>query len=275
VGRRAERLEDKCPEIAELPGPEWNVFSPRPFPETNWTRPGPWSQSGAKRAFDCACVLIALPLLIPVLLVLGLAVRLTSHGPVLFVQRRMGRHGKTFTILKFRTLTHVTDRAHHAVSTAVNQRFTPIGRFLRRWKLDELPQLLNVLAGQMSLVGPRPKLPEHEVDHLPCRPGITGAATIAFAREELILTRVPQHQLDAYYHALILPAKRSLDATYMAQATFLSDLKILANTVLRRWDDSVLEHLLHPENLRLQDTMLQSRGAEATRDVVRELSPVN
>lgn len=243
-----ERIE---PETAKRVSMEWILASNRlPLLHSGWTRVSPWSRSGAKRAFDCICVLLVLPLLIPIMLIIGLAVRLTSRGPILFTQRRMGRNGRAFTILKFRTMTHVPDRKHHAVTTAVNQRFTPIGPFLRTWKLDELPQLLNVLAGQMSLVGPRPKLPEHLVADVPCRPGITGAATVAFAREEAALARVPQHQVNDYYHVLVLPAKRHLDGAYMAQATFLSDLKLITKTVLRRWDDSILEELLAPENFR-------------------------
>ena len=118
-----------------------------PFPYLIVKRPSPWSRSGAKRFFDCACVLLALPLVIPVFLAIALAVRLTSSGPVLFLQKRMGRHGRVFTILKFRTMIRVRDKAHHAVTTAYNQCFSPAGSFLRRWKLDELPQLLNVFWG--------------------------------------------------------------------------------------------------------------------------------
>lgn len=203
----------------------------------------PWSQSVAKRIFDCACVLLTLPLLIPILLVVALAVRLTSPGPVLFLQKRMGCNGCAFTIFKFRTLIHAADTGHHAVTTAANQRFTPVGSFLRRWKLDELPQLLNVLRGDMSLVGPRPKIPEHLISVIPCRPGITGAATLAFGREEVFLAQVPAEQLDTCYHAVVLPAKRGLDAHYMAHATFLSDFRLIVNSVLRRWDDSILSSL--------------------------------
>ncbi len=204
----------------------------------------PWSRSRAKRIFDCVCVLSVLPLLIPILLLIGLAVRFTSSGPALFLQRRMGRHGQNFTILKFRTMIHDADRAHHPVTTSGNQRFTPMGPFLRRWKLDELPQLLNVLAGHMSLVGPRPKLPIHAISDLPCRAGVTGAATVAFAREEEILDRVPRHRLEFFYHSVVLPAKHRLDAEYMAQATFLSDLRIIVDSVFRRWDNSTVEELL-------------------------------
>lgn len=203
-----------------------------------------WSRSSAKRVFDCVCIIPVAPLLIPFFLAIGLAVRLTSRGPVLFKQQRMGRKGHTFTIIKFRTLEHRENNAHNSVTTAQNQSFTPIGPFLRRWKLDELPQLWNVLKGDMSLVGARPKLPEHQIGELLCRPGITGAATLAFAREEQFLTRLPNHALDEYYREKILPLKHRLDAEYMARATFSSDLLLLVDTVLRRWDTSVLESLL-------------------------------
>jgi lipopolysaccharide/colanic/teichoic acid biosynthesis glycosyltransferase len=220
-----------------------------------------WSRSGAKRLFDCACVLPVLLLLVPVLLVIAMAVWLTSPGPVLFLQKRVGRNGRPFTILKFRTMIHVTDKTHNAVTTAASRSFTPVGPFLRRWKLDELPQLLNVLAGHMSLVGPRPKMPEHVNSNLPCRPGITGAATIAFAREEAVLGRVPEDQLEFFYHAVVLPAKRRLDARYMARATFLSDLRLIVDSTLRRWDCSFMESLLNAESFADEDTTLQLRGS--------------
>lgn len=203
-----------------------------------------WSLSRRKRLFDCACVLLALPLVLPVFLLIAVAVRLTSAGPALFLQKRMGWHGRTFTILKFRTMLHDVDKGHHAVTTANNQKFTTIGPFLRRYKLDELPQLVNVILGHMSLVGPRPKMPEHMVAQLNCRPGITGAATIAFAREELLLDRIPKQSLNDYYHSVVLPAKSQLDATYMASATFRSDLRLIFDSVLRRWDSFTAETLL-------------------------------
>jgi len=221
-------------------------------------RLSPWSQSGAKRLFDCTCVLPLLLLLVPVLLAVALAVRLTSPGPVFFLQKRMGRNGRTFTILKFRSMIHVPEKTHNAVTTAASHAFTPIGAFLRRWKLDELPQLLNVLAGDMSLVGPRPKMPEHVASKLPCRPGITGAATIAFAREEAILDQVPEESLVFFYHRVVLPAKRRLDARYMARATFLSDLKLIVNSALRRWDSSFLEDLLNAGAFATEEKTLSS-----------------
>jgi len=206
-----------------------------------------WSRSGAKRLFDLACVLPGLMFLAPAFLAIALAVWLTSAGPVLFLQKRMGRHGRIFTILKFRTMPDAADKTRHAVTTTDNQQFTPVGPFLRRWKLDELPQLLNVLWGDMSLVGARPKMPEHALFNLQSRPGITGAATLAFAHEAVALADVPSDQLEVYYRTVVLPAKRELDVEYMAHATFLSDLKLLVNTVLRRWDGSTMESSLNAQ----------------------------
>ena len=208
-----------------------------------------WSESGAKRLFDLVCALIVLPLLLPILLVIALAILVTSRGPVFFLQSRIGRHDRSFTILKFRTMEHWRQRTHNRVTTAENQRFTLIGPFLRRWKLDELPQVLNVLMGDMSFVGPRPKLPEHQLGMLRCRPGITGAATIAFAREEQVLAALPRHRLDHYYHSIILPAKLQLDTEYMARATFLSDLKLIVDTAFRRWDSTAMQMLLAGETV--------------------------
>jgi lipopolysaccharide/colanic/teichoic acid biosynthesis glycosyltransferase len=207
-------------------------------------RLSPWSDSVARRIFDCAWVLLALPVVAPLCLAIAAAVRLTSRGPVMFLQERMGRHDRAFTIFKFRTMVHLADKTHQPVTTADSQHFTPIGKFLRRWKLDELPQLLNVLLGHMSLVGSRPRMPEHVISPLSCRPGITGLATIVFADEEVVLTRVPPDQLDAFYLTVVLPAKQELDVRYMARATVLSDLQILVKSVLRRWDTAALEALI-------------------------------
>jgi lipopolysaccharide/colanic/teichoic acid biosynthesis glycosyltransferase len=223
-----------------------------------------WSGSLAKRIFDLVCVLCTLPLTVPMFLLTGLAVRLTSHGPVLFTQDRMGRHGRKFTIYKFRTMpVHNDCGGRPAVTTNDNQCFTPVGPFLRRYKLDELPQLFNILRGDMSLVGPRPKMPEHQAVNLNCRPGITGRATIVFAQEELALACIPDEELDVYYHSVVLPLKQKLDADYMARATFASDLKLIVGSVLRNWSDRELIELLsaassHP----VWDSSAQGRPVE-------------
>jgi lipopolysaccharide/colanic/teichoic acid biosynthesis glycosyltransferase len=194
-----------------------------------------WTRSAAKRIFDCACVLLALPLALPVFLAIAAAVRLASPGPVFFLQKRMGRCGSSFTIFKFRTMNGAEEAADHSVSGWSQHRLTPIGAFLRRSKLDELPQLANVLLGQMSLVGPRPKPPEELNFDLPCRPGITGMATMVFAREEAIFARVPRERLVAFFYGVVIPVKQEIDAAYMARATFFSDLKLLIGSVLRRY----------------------------------------
>ncbi len=222
---------------------ETAAFQEQAPARTAWKGLSPWSRSAAKRLFDCACVLLALPVVLPLMLAIAAAVRVTSPGPVLFLQKRMGRYGRTFTILKFRTLIHLTEMAHDPNAATHHRCLTPIGAFLRRWKLDELPQLANVLGGHMSLVGPRPKLPEYETLDLPCRPGVTGMATTVFAREERVLARVAKEHLNGYVHAVVLPAKRRLDAEYMARATLRSDLCILVNSLLRRWDTAALKEI--------------------------------
>jgi lipopolysaccharide/colanic/teichoic acid biosynthesis glycosyltransferase len=108
---------------------------------------------------------------------------------------------------------------------------TAIGGWLRRYKLDELPQLINVILGDMSLVGPRPKVSGHESILMKYRPGITGAATLAFRREEELLQHVPIKELESFYSANIRPVKHNLDSEYMARATFSSDLTMLLQTV--------------------------------------------
>jgi len=200
-----------------------------------------WSSSAAKRVFDAGCVLLALPVMIPLGLAIAAAVWITSPGPVLFRQERVGQNGRVFTMLKFRTMVHGGGKAHHSITTLDNQSFTPLGPVLRRWKLDEIPQLANVLLGHMSLVGPRPKMPEHTIYELPCRPGLTGMATLAFADEEAMLSRVPDDRLDAFYYDAVLPAKHRMDSEYLANATFRSDLRLLARSLLRRWEDAAAQ----------------------------------
>lgn len=243
--------------------------------DPSWKPLSPWSRSMAKRVFDCACVIVAMPVLVPVILLIGAAVRLTSRGPVLFLQERIGRHGNPFTIVKFRTMVHVFGKAHHPVTTSDNQRFTSIGPFLRRSKLDELPQVVNVLLGHMSLVGPRPKMQEHVTFDLPCRPGITGMATTVFACEESVLARLPKTHLDAYYHSVVLPAKRELDSEYMAQATFLSDFRLLVKSIFRRWDITVLESLIFAAVFELEEKRISQRSPEIPRSISRNPIPAS
>ena len=226
-----------------------------------------WARSKTKRLFDIICVLLSAPIILPICFGVGLAVRLTSRGPALFKQRRTGLHGATFTIFKFRTMEHQV--VHKAESTLNNQSFTPIGPFLRRWKLDELPQLLNVLIGDMSLVGPRPKMPEHQLGVLRCRPGITGAATLVFANEEAFLASIPRHSFAEYIHATVLPAKLRLDREYMADSTFASDLKLIVCTLIRRWDGETIYELLDIDHAGSASSRMES-AHRATLDFAAE-----
>ena len=197
----------------------------------------PWVQSLAKRLFDIALVLAALPIWLPLSLAVAILIRATSAGRILFRQERVGRYGMPFTILKFTTMVASEDQ-RGTITTENDPAITPVGRFLRRWKLDEVPQFVNVLRGDMSLVGPRPKVPQQKADAPRCRPGITGAATIAFAEEESLLAGVPKEELETFFRDVLLPRKQYLDSRYLVQATFVSDLHLILCTVFRRWEPS-------------------------------------
>lgn len=193
-----------------------------------------WSLSPSKRFFDVA---ISLPVLfgfaLPMLLI-AICIRLTSKGPAIFVQKRVGRNGQLFSIYKFRSMTVGNGESSGPGLTKDGDcRITGLGRWLRKLKLDELPQFYNVLRGELSLVGPRPKLPQYEaVLNMPYRPGITGASTLAFRNEEELLSCVPANEMEQFYNQRIKPLKARIDARYMRQATFWTDLRIVMATLL-------------------------------------------
>ena len=170
--------------------------------------------------------------------VIAIAVRLTSSGPILFRQRRVGKDGKEFEILKFRTMLHRPQGVGPGVTRKGDSRITATGRVLRRVKLDELPQLFNVLRGDMSLVGPRPDLAEFcqavrpELQRVfTLRPGVTGWATLHFRDEERLLAAVPEEQTASYYVDQILSHKAKLDLDYASRASLAGDLKIVLRTL--------------------------------------------
>ena len=190
----------------------------------------------AKRLFDIVAALAGLLLLSPLMLLLAAWIRCDSPGPVLFRQRRVGRHGAPFQILKFRTMAAGAERDGQ-LSVADDQRATRAGRWLRRHKLDELPQLVNVLRGDMSLVGPRPEVPRYVAHYPPAvravvlsvAPGITDWAALRFRNEGDILRQAvdPEH---AYLHQ-VLPVKLKYYARYVQRRSFATDLQILLCTV--------------------------------------------
>lgn len=203
-----------------------------------------WSASQMRRCIDVVTAGCALIILSPVLLLIALAIVATSGRPILFIQRRAGRNGVEFPLLKFRTM-KVSVRRGSGLTQEGDARITAIGKILRKSKLDELPQLVNVLKGEMSLVGPRPDLSEFWNQASPedravlrLTPGITGAASLAFSQEEKLLAQVSAQELTRFYLEQLLPAKARLDTEYAAQATFLSDCGILLRTAsmpLVRW----------------------------------------
>lgn len=194
-----------------------------------------WCMSKRKRCFDLVLSFIALLVFSPLMLLIAWLIRFTSQGPALFRQERVGLHQQTFIIFKFRTMENRREllNAGPTVTRHADSRMTKIGALLRRLKLDELPQLINVLRGEMSFVGPRPKIPEHENLCMLCRPGITGAATIEFSHEEGLLAGVPEELVERYVVTVLNPEKCKLDIKYIETTGFGTDLKILMHTVLK------------------------------------------
>jgi len=190
-----------------------------------------------KRAIDLAVVISSLMVLWPLLLAIAVCVKLTSAGPVLFRQQRVGWRGQLFEIFKFRTMVENAHQQGPQLTVLHDPRITPLGRLLRRTKLDELPQLLNVLRGDMSLVGPRPQIPS-VVRHYPddihnivfsVRPGITDPATIAYRDEERILAAADNPQV--CHIDRILPHKLTMYVQYVRCRNTASDLRILLQTI--------------------------------------------
>ena len=191
----------------------------------------------AKRVFDLVISITGLILLSPVMLGIALAIILGSSGPVLFRQTRVGRFGKPFTIYKYRTMVPDADQLGEKITIGQDPRITNVGSFLRRYKLDELPQLFNVLKGDMSLVGPRPEVPEY-IEYYPgleknevlsIRPGITDMASIEFRNENLLLMTADDPVRE--YIDNILPRKIELYKKYVRERTLWLDMIIIMKTV--------------------------------------------
>lgn len=188
-----------------------------------------------KRAFDIVFSFFGLLILSPVLALTGLCVRLSSRGPALFRQERTGRYGKPFTIYKFRTM--VLNHGGSSVSVMGESRITRLGSVLRKLKIDELPELWNILIGDMSFVGPRPDMPEYasrlqgeQRDILSVRPGLTSPASLKYAREEEILSTVSDPL--KHFDEVIWPDKMEMNLRYVRSRTFIGDLILIIRTVL-------------------------------------------
>jgi len=197
--------------------------------------------AATKRAFDVVAAGLGLALLAPLFVVVAAWIKLDSPGPVFFRQERVGRGGAPFRIHKFRTMRVAAGSPGPAITVGADSRITRAGAFLRRTKLDELPQLIDVLRGDMSVVGPRPELPQYVAAYPPelrakvlsVRPGITDPASLQFRDESTLLARAADPERE--YRDVVLPAKLRLAADYVDQATLAGDLRLIAATLRALW----------------------------------------
>lgn len=197
----------------------------------------------SKRIVDIILVLIASPFVAPLFMLVALAVKLDDSGTVLFVQERVGYRGTTFRMLKFRTMVQDAEKSGRLITIANDARITRTGRWLRKSKLDELPQLINVLRGDMSLVGPRPEVAKYVAMYSPDQrrvlelvPGITDPASIAFRDEAGLLADC--NDPEQAYIERILPEKIALNLAYAAKAGVLSDMMVILGTLRALWGGS-------------------------------------
>ncbi len=192
-----------------------------------------------KRLYDLVFSSIGLIVLSPLFLVIAAVVKVTDVGPVIFRQRRIGLAGRPFYIWKFRTMVVNAEHAGLSVTCGGDARITPAGRFLRKTKLDELPQLWNVLRGEMSLVGPRPEVPHYVERYTPgqrkvlaLKPGITDLATLEFRNEEELLRSAGD--VESFYLAYCVPRKIKLNLQYARRANLWRDSQIILQTLFPR-----------------------------------------
>lgn len=205
-------------------------------PGDEWPRI-PLRRAVPKRCLDILGALLGLAALSPLFLLLAVLIRRVSHGPVFYRGVRTGRFGRPFRIFKFRTMVLDAEARGGTTTGEEDPRVIPYGGFLRRSKLDELPQLINVLRGEMSLVGPRPEVPEYtdrygpeEQVILSVRPGITDLASLEFVD---LSSHVGREDPDGIYRQKVLPRKNALRIRYVREQSFLGDLVILARTAVR------------------------------------------
>ncbi len=187
------------------------------------------------RLLDMAGAAIGLIALSPLFAAISVAIKRHDGGPVFYRAARVGKGGKLFKLYKFRTMVTDADRLGPGITASGDNRITPIGKWLRRTKLDELPQLINVLLGDMSLVGPRPEDPryvalytEEQRRVLNARPGITSAASLAYRHEEQMLSGP---DWETRYRNEVMPAKIAVDLEYLAQRNLFSDLRLILRTI--------------------------------------------
>lgn len=217
----------------------------------------------SKRALDLAVGAQAIGFTLPLWLLVALGVRLTSPGPVFHAGKRVGKDGRLFAMYKFRTMRAGADRQGPAVTGAADSRVTPSGRILRRAKLDELPQLLNVMRGEMSLVGPRPEAPRYvelydarQRQVLTVRPGITGPTQLVYRYEEQMLHH---EDVEQHYVAEIMPRKLEMDLEYVRTRSFVGDLRLLLATIAALIPEALKS--THGQEITPQNSELMAPGS--------------
>lgn len=190
-----------------------------------------------KRNFDLICSSLGLLLFAPIFLLIAVVIKIESHGPVFFRQERVGLNGRIFLIHKFRTMSTEAEHKDLQITVGLDHRITRVGRILRKYKVDELAQLVDVLVGEMSLVGPRPEVPKYiacypeaiRAEILSIRPGITDWASIKFKDENEILGRAQDPE--KVYVQEVLPIKQRYCVEYVRNRTFFGDLRIIVATI--------------------------------------------
>jgi lipopolysaccharide/colanic/teichoic acid biosynthesis glycosyltransferase len=197
----------------------------------------PWVRSPAKRAFDTTLALLSLPIALPLAGVAAAVVWLTMGAPILFVQERIGLDGRSFRVFKFKTMK--SGSSGPPITGRGDPRVTTFGRWLRHSKIDELPQLVNILRGEMAIVGPRPEVPRYVALYddqqrkvLDARPGLTDPATLEFRDEERLLGSVPEAEREAFYVRDVMPRKLRLNLDYQVRASLRGDLVLIARTIV-------------------------------------------
>lgn len=190
-----------------------------------------------KRLIDFVFSSLGLVVLFPVFFLISIIIKFSSNGPIIFIQKRIGQYGKPFNMYKFRTMIDNSSSQNH-ITTINDKRITNVGRFLRKYKLDELPELFNVFIGNMSLVGPRPDVPGYadklegkDRKILELKPGITGIACLAYANEEKLLATKKNPQV--YNDTVIWPHKVTLNLEYYYSNNILMDFRIIFSTIFR------------------------------------------
>ena len=191
-----------------------------------------------KRIFDFLVSLVGIIILLPVFIIVSIAIKIDSKGNILFLQKRVGRYGKEFNIYKFRTMVTDAEKLGKQITVGNDNRITKVGAFLRKTKIDELPQLFNVLKGDMSLVGPRPEVPkyvslytEEQRKVLDIRPGITDMASLRYRDENEILGKVDNPE--EYYINIIMKDKLSLNLEYIQKSNVFFDIFLIVKTIIK------------------------------------------